>query len=390
MTRSIKDDSDIFRSLMKGVYLKCFGHPLTRVPTESDCMHWSYEIEENTGLIIGWRSLKNYALSVLSDAGKQVHPSPSTLDTLSRYLLGAPFLTEVQRKSTGDSYAYWFQYRERHMVREKRSGSRLKISWKNVLPFIFILATGIVATIILLPGKHPEIEEDFQRVDEKSLVAHGWNVLSRQEYYWEKRGEFQNRLTLFTLKGDSWRTKDQAPEIQNMLYRKSPKDYFSAEVHFSDFIPGENWQQSGLILMEDTLFQGKNIRISLAYNDYFGGVPLPGEIYIQVVAYNGKINSNIEEVIHYPIYKLDGALGKDVVISNLKYSALKVEKQAKVYRFLYAASPFDNFPFKEMGSYEIEMEPKYVGIFAIKGFIDSTSVMPVSIRLFKLESLAGK
>ena len=74
----------------------------------------------------------------------------------------------------------------------------------------------------------------------------------------------------------------------------------------------------------------------------------------------------------------------------MKYSALKVDKQGKEYRFLYAASPFDNLPFKEIGNYEIEMEPKYVGIFAIKGITDSTSVIPVNICSFKLESLAGK
>ena len=30
--------------------------------------------------------------------------------------------------------------------------------------------------------------------------------------------------------------------------------------------------------MEDTLFKGKSIRVSLAYNDYFGGIDQPGEV----------------------------------------------------------------------------------------------------------------
>jgi hypothetical protein len=227
-------------------------------------------------------------------------------------------------------------------------------------------------------------------LDEKELYENAWLLVAEDQTYWKRRDENPGQLTLFTLTGDSWRTPNQSPRIPNLLCRVLPDGDFSTEVHFSDFIPQENWQQAGILLMEDTLFNGKSLRISLSYNDYFGGWKQPGEILIQVVASNGRAYTNVEEVVHHPLFTLNGDLGQEMIADNLKYSALKVERQGENFRFLYSASPFENFSFKELTRYEFNMEPKYVGIFALKGFVDTTAVMPVGVRFFRLEGLPDK
>jgi hypothetical protein len=43
---------------------------------------------------------------------------------------------------------------------------------------------------------------------------------------------------------------------------------FSAEVHLSNFIPKEERQQAGILLMEDTTFKSGCAGFSIAYNDF--------------------------------------------------------------------------------------------------------------------------
>lgn len=75
---------------------------------------------------------------------------------------------------------------------------------------------------------------------------------------------------------------------------------------------------------------------------------------------------------------------------NLQYSALKLEKRGNQLRFLYAANPYNNFFFKEIKDYDFDIDPKYVGIFAMKGFFGSSPVIPVAVQHFGLKSLDDK
>jgi hypothetical protein len=73
------------------------------------------QIFDNTGLTVGWKSLKNYSFFILSDPpGKQENPSVATLDTLARYVLHAPYTTETERKKKEGHYPYWYRYREQY------------------------------------------------------------------------------------------------------------------------------------------------------------------------------------------------------------------------------------------------------------------------------------
>ena len=60
------------------------------------------------------------------------------------------------------------------------------------------------------------------------------------------------------------------------------------------------------------------------------------------------------------------------------------KKQGKKFRFLYSGGINENSAFKEVISQDIDMQPKYIGLFAIKGFKDSTSVIPAHFTFFRI------
>ena len=229
------------------------------------------------------------------------------------------------------------------------------------------------------------IQEDFHRTEEAYLTQQGWFVQAKNKPYWRHRADESGCLTLFTLEGDNWPKTGLTPRIQNLLLHHLPSDCFRTEVHFGDFAPNGNWQQAGLLLLEDTLFKGKNIRLSLSYNDFFGGYRQPGEILIQAIASNGIGDKNLEEFIHQPLFSLTNDKARHIAKTNLKNLAFRLEKRGKRFRVLYAVSPVDNFSFKEITTYEFGMHPKYIGLFALKGFVDSTEVRPVHVRYFRLD-----
>lgn len=377
-----------FTNLFKAVFEKCFGHPPDTPMSESESKHLSNTLEEKTGLVVGWKSIKNYSAFVLSAVpDKKENPSPATLDTLARYVFNAPLTTEVQRRKNESHYPYWFRYKEQsgHPAKQppaqKRSGKRI------------FIAAGLIAAILLCliwlffrPDTSDQIVEDFKSVVEKNFYAKGWFLQSEDTAYWNRRGENPEGLTLFTLQGDNWPKTGETPRIRNLLLRKIGGGCFNTEVHLSSFIPRENWQQAGILLLEDTSFAGKSIRLSLSYNNFFGGFVRPAEILIQGIASYGKNYANLEEFMHLPLFEMNGKTADSIVANNLKNFAFRIEKQDRKYRFLYSASPLDNFSFKELTTYEFDMKPKFVGIFALKGFVDSTAVIPATIKFFRLES----
>lgn len=43
------------------------------------------------------------------------------------------------------------------------------------------------------------------------------------------------------------------------------------------------------------------------------------------------------------------------------------------------------FSFKEITTYSFGITPRYIGLFALKGFVDSTATVSVKVRYFRLE-----
>lgn len=110
-----------FPALFKEACFKCFGYPLKDPLTETESKLFYNQIFEHTGLTIGWESIKNYSFFVVDDSpGKQEIPSVATLDTLSRYVLKAPYTTEIERNKNEKHYPYWVRYKEQFYRRRRR------------------------------------------------------------------------------------------------------------------------------------------------------------------------------------------------------------------------------------------------------------------------------
>src|ERR1700749_1653827 len=104
----------VFVDLFREAYAKCFGHALNSALTETESKLFCNHLLDKTGLSIGWKSVKNYSIFINdANAGKQENPSVATMDTLARYVLAAPYTSEIQRKNDESHYPYWFLYKER-------------------------------------------------------------------------------------------------------------------------------------------------------------------------------------------------------------------------------------------------------------------------------------
>jgi hypothetical protein len=375
-------DAAAFAHLFKEAFQKCFGHPMETPLSETESKQFSNQVFDKTGLVIGPKSIKNYSSFVMSTGdGRKENPSVATLDTLARYVLNAPYTDETQRKDKESHYPYWFEYKDQfYRSRSKPVGKRRKEPVLAALISAGLVVVLVIAFVLLRKTNAEAVIENFSSVAEDSLLDRGWIVKSKDSEWWNKRAEAPGLLTLYTLKGDNWPDSIQAPDIKNLLLQKISADCFTTEIHLSDFIPGQNWQQAGILLLEDSSFNERSVRLSIVYNDFFGGYKEKPQILVQAITSQGK-GSNPEEIAHEVIFRKDTA-GQDILVSNMKRSALKIEKRGNRLRFLYACSPVGNFAFKEAISREFSIHPKYIGIFALKGRVDSAAVIPARFSHF--------
>ncbi|HVX52473.1 MAG TPA: hypothetical protein VHB48_20100 [Chitinophagaceae bacterium] len=385
-------DNKAFVRLFKDACEKCFGQPLTATLTETESKLFCNTIIDKTGLIIGFKSIKNYSAYVLNESpGKQENPSPATLDTLARYVLDAPYTDELKRKKFENHYPYWYAYKDKFLRLKEAETLATTANTpvnKNNLPgniiTAVILLAIIIAWLVFNKRSNTDFADNFSNVSTDTLTAKGWIIKTEDTAYWNRRDETPGVLSLFTLKGDNWPDTLNNPGIKNLLLRPVPGDCFMAEVHLEKFMPHQNWQQAGILLMEDTVFKGRTIRLSIAYNDYMGGLPLSKKIIIQAVASLGSNYSKPEEIAQSTIINLDSAVKIPVILHSLDHSALRIEKQGNTYRMLFADGVSTTTAFREIVTRDFEMKPKYIGIFALRGFVDSAESIPAKFTFFRL------
>lgn len=133
----------------------------------------------------------------------------------------------------------------------------------------------------------------------------------------------------------------------------------------------------------NTNYDAKTLRLSLAYNDFFGGFLKSKEIIIQPVASLGKGLLHPEEIAHVPVFTLDST-NENIVKNNLAYSGLRIEKSGENIRLLYSCSSEKNFAFKDASSVNLNFHPKYIALFALQGFVSSENYMPAYFTSFML------
>jgi hypothetical protein len=387
----MKDLNDsIFCSLFKDACEKCFGFPLTSPLSETDSKVLSNKILEQTGLVIGVKSIKNYSIYVLNPGeSKKENPSPATLDTFARYVLNAPYTDEATRKDNEAHYPYWFTYRSKFgNTTAERKRSKLKIP-----RIILVTAAGAMVVFILLkPFTNRKIVDDFiekfNSVREDSLISNGWFVKHRDTTWWNKRNTKTGHLSLYTLHGDNWPGSNEPGGIRNLLVRSISAECFTTEIHISDFAPMQNWQQAGILLSEDSTFKNKVLRLSISYNDFFGGYKMTPEIILQgVSAVESGSQSKPEEFVHAVLFKVEPSQ-EELVKDNLKKSALKIEKKGNHFRFLYTAGSLESFAFREVIAKDFMIQPKYIALFAIEGFSDNKNFIPANFDSFSFNSIA--
>lgn len=380
-----------FAELFLSACTKCFGETPEAALSESESRYFSDEIQDKTGRVIAWKSLRNYSVAIV-EGGEHLNPNLATLDTLARYLADAPDISETARERSRQNYDFWLRYWEQYKSEKHGSTEALrpapKYHWIRLgLPAAIAALTLILLFLRLTQKTRVAVVEDFKFVSNADLESHGWQLLGATPEFWNKRNEHPGVLTLFTLKGDNWRSSGQQPGIRNLLVQETSSGCFSAELHLSDFFPRENWQQAGILLLEDTSFSGNALRISLAYNDFFGGYTKSGDIIIQALSFHGNDLQHVEEIAHQTLFTLGKDVSEVIIGQNLHNSALRIEKRGRNIRFLYATSPVENFSLRELAACQSEIKPAYVGIFAFKGFVDSSSVVPVKVNFFRLEEL---
>src|SRR5438552_14402708 len=144
-------DASAYATLFKEAYEKCFGHRIVNPLTETESKLFSNKIFDQTGLVIGPKSIKNYSLFILnSTEGKEENPSAATLDTLARYAGDAPYTNEIQRKIKENHYPYWFQYKDRFYRSQKKPAKRKSLAAALI---IFLITVISIISVIVIRSK---------------------------------------------------------------------------------------------------------------------------------------------------------------------------------------------------------------------------------------------
>jgi uncharacterized protein YxeA len=388
----MKDLNDAaFINLFKEACQKCFGHPLAQPLSETESRHLASQIFEATGLVIGAKSLKNYSIHVAGgSAVRTENPSVATLDTLARYIANAPYINEIQRKDNEGHYPYWFQYKSAlapPAAQYKTGAPNSSFSKITVIAIVavvvLIIAGAIIMTEVYKKKSNSFFKEAFRTVNENVLTSHGWMIKNKDTTWWKQRYQKPGQLTLYTLRGDNWADSANKPAIKNLLMRKLTSDCFVAELRLDEFTPLQNWQQAGILLLEDSTLNSKSVRLSIAYNDYFGGYKKPGEIIIQAITSDSTNLNKPEEIVHQPVLTFEP--GKANLASrNMLRSALRIVKNGDHFRFLYSTGVRENFAYKEALNKNLHINPKYIAIFALQGFVDKPKPIPAHIRFFSI------
>jgi hypothetical protein len=151
-------DTRAFESLFKEAFEKCFGYPLKESLTETESKLFLQKI--STRPAWSWDGkAKNYSSFIVEGPDvKPENPSIATLDTLSRYVVAAPYSSETERKEKESHYPYWFGYKEKF----HRSSTKEPVAVRSGTRRQVILTTGFFLTVIhnfhqesLRPGSFP-------------------------------------------------------------------------------------------------------------------------------------------------------------------------------------------------------------------------------------------
>lgn len=367
-------DESAFEKLFNDAYHKFFGRVMTTPLSEIESTLFAGDILEETGLLIDSIHLRNYSSFILATPeSRQEKPPVSSLDTLARYVVGAPHTDHIQRREKESHYPYWFKYRDNFF---RSTDTPHKKKW--LFPFAMIfMGLAIVATLVVVSlgiGETPLVFNDnFNAVSDDSLYQKGWFVEQKDTVSWNKRTERPGHLTLYTLPGE-WPYYSKSPWVKNRVLKKIKADCFAVEADLSDFIPDNNWKQAGIMLLEEASFAGKVASFSLSHDNIRKDGKTSPQIIVLAALY--EPGAKKPEFEYKTLFTLD-VQGQSNASADLKRSKFQLWKEGNKIKVLFSAG--EEGDKKQEGFTKVfSIQPRYIGLYATSAFNDTTQSIPAA------------
>lgn len=246
--------------------------------------------------------------------------------------------------------------------------------WMLVGAFCLLCVMG--ATWCFNPQEIRDFEEYFEDTSLDGLKKNGWEIADFDSSLWFPQNR-SGMLTLRTSRGDYWFTPPDTPVIHNLLFKKLPEcPCFKLTFKIRDFRPNENFQQVGVVFLNDRKERNHNIRVTTAV----GGVSHK----LQVIKRE-----------HGQAYELSQPLRNIETDPPIDSIWVVVEKRDNEFEFFYNLRN-EYGPFTSFAKMTFDFEPAYIGIGAFNGIrqydfgpFNTSSSIPAYVDYLKFACCEG-
>jgi hypothetical protein len=201
-----------------------------------------------------------------------------------------------------------------------------------------------------LAARTSYFHEDFAAPDKNELLRHGWQLLYPDQEHW-RLPHAQGRVTLHTMRGDLWTKDQERPFVPNLLARPFTRERFRVTALLTDFHPRHNWQQAGIVLLDDA---DQYVRLTVGYD----GSGAPGSTPRITI---GAVFEEHGTVVAQPIVTL-----KEFDDRPLPKVWLQVVKDQDLIILRYRLGA-DYGPFRELSQREFKLRQRHVALAAFQG-----------------------
>lgn len=263
-----------------------------------------------------------------------------------------------------------------------------EVSFKAFLKGVVIWLAGLILGIMigkpLWGGSTDYLEktrtqpfsDNMDEVSDEALYAKGWLIADKDESEWQRFAK-SGHLALSTLRGDNW-VNNYQPEakIINMVYRKLDCDCCTVTARLTDFDPMKNWQQAGLMFLEEPDFSGRSMRMTFAVHQEENGRP------------RKKLQILPMQESRIPYNKTVMTLNEEMDLSQI---SLQIRKDGDQFEFLYyLEGSFSSY--YTVVRIDFRMTPGYVALVAFQGFVEedgrpvSADTIPAYFDYFRVDT----
>lgn len=287
-------------------------------------------------------------------------PAICSPEQLERGSFGKDFLEVLER------YIALSEVQPAHKSRKKW--------WMLIGGFCLLLA--LARNWCLSIPEMRDFEEHFDDTSLEGLKKNDWEFSDFDSSLWFPQNR-RGLLTLRTSRGDYWFTPPDTPVIHNLLVKKLPDcSCFKLTFKISEFHPNENFQQIGVIFLNETRDRDHNIRVTTAV----GGASQK----LQVI--------KRDHALAYEQSFILRNIDTDPVLDSLW---IVVEKRDKEFEFFYNLRN-EYGPFASFAKMSFDFEPAYIGLGAFNGIrqhdfgpLNTASSIPAYVDYVKFACCDG-